>query len=333
MRLSTPCSRHQVLGRGDRDFLFRGCVGPAFARARAATHLLLDDARLASYDGVNRVNPPLREAFRRGRPATGAGRRDHRLCGHRSRPACRAREMLLDDARLASYDGVNRVNPPLREAFRRGRPATGGDGRQYSRRQPGPSSPRPDLTGSRSAPPRASRLDARVPARRPSRESSGVLQGPLRDGRQYSRRQPGPSSPRPDLTGSRSAPPRASRLVRHDFVRTLRWPARPDGRRRHTGRRLNESRRGRAAWPCWSGQVVPGRFVDVVGRIRHDFVRTLRWPARPDGRRRHTGRRLNESRRGRVVLAVGFFLLGDLAAIKLERDSCSGVPCDDGTPV
>ncbi len=25
-------------------------------------HLLLDDARLASYDGVNRVNPPLREA-------------------------------------------------------------------------------------------------------------------------------------------------------------------------------------------------------------------------------------------------------------------------------
>ncbi|CKQ90199.1 Uncharacterised protein [Mycobacterium tuberculosis] len=22
---------HQVLGRGDRDFLFRGCVGPAFA--------------------------------------------------------------------------------------------------------------------------------------------------------------------------------------------------------------------------------------------------------------------------------------------------------------
>ncbi len=32
------CSRHQVLGRGDRDFLFRGCVGPAFARARAATH-------------------------------------------------------------------------------------------------------------------------------------------------------------------------------------------------------------------------------------------------------------------------------------------------------
>lgn len=55
-------------------------------------HLLLDDARLASYDGVNRVNPPLR-GFRRGRPATGAGRRDHRLCGHRSRPACRAREM------------------------------------------------------------------------------------------------------------------------------------------------------------------------------------------------------------------------------------------------
>ena len=25
-------------------------------------HLLLDDGRLASYDGVNRVNPPLREA-------------------------------------------------------------------------------------------------------------------------------------------------------------------------------------------------------------------------------------------------------------------------------
>ena len=56
-------------------------------------HLLLDDSRLASYDGVNRVNPPLREAADARRAAPGAGRRDHRLCGHRPRPSRRAREV------------------------------------------------------------------------------------------------------------------------------------------------------------------------------------------------------------------------------------------------
>ena len=57
-------------------------------------HLLLDDSRLATYDGRNRVNPPLREAVRRRGAAPGAGRRGGRLCGHRPCPARRTREVL-----------------------------------------------------------------------------------------------------------------------------------------------------------------------------------------------------------------------------------------------
>ncbi len=57
-------------------------------------HLLLDDSRLATYDGVNRVNPPLREASDAAGAAAGPGRRGDRLRGHRSRPARRAREVL-----------------------------------------------------------------------------------------------------------------------------------------------------------------------------------------------------------------------------------------------
>ena len=56
-------------------------------------HLLLDDSRLASYDGVNRVNPPLREAADAIALRQALGRRRDRLRGHRSRAACRAREV------------------------------------------------------------------------------------------------------------------------------------------------------------------------------------------------------------------------------------------------
>ena len=68
-------------------------------------HLLLDDNRLASYDGRNRVNPPLRESDRRRGAAPGARRRRHRLRRHRPCPACRAREDVRVRQRQARHAG------------------------------------------------------------------------------------------------------------------------------------------------------------------------------------------------------------------------------------
>ena len=66
-------------------------------------HLLLDDKRLATYDGSNRVNPPLREATRRRGAAPGARRRCDRLRGNRSRAARRAREVVRVRQRPARH--------------------------------------------------------------------------------------------------------------------------------------------------------------------------------------------------------------------------------------
>ena len=55
-------------------------------------HLLLDDTRLATYDGRNRVNPPLREATDAEALRQALVDGVDRLRGHRPRPARRARE-------------------------------------------------------------------------------------------------------------------------------------------------------------------------------------------------------------------------------------------------
>ena len=80
-------------------------------------HLLLDDTRLATYDGRNRVNPPLREASRRRGAAPGAGRRRHRLRGHRPRAARRTREDVRVRQRPARHARVCR--PRCRWSSRR----------------------------------------------------------------------------------------------------------------------------------------------------------------------------------------------------------------------
>ena len=56
-------------------------------------HLLLDDSRLASYDGVQPGQPAAARGRRRRGAAPGAGRRGDRLRGHRSRAARRTREV------------------------------------------------------------------------------------------------------------------------------------------------------------------------------------------------------------------------------------------------
>ena len=56
-------------------------------------HLLLDDSRLATYDGAQPGQPAAARGHRRRGAAPGAGRRRHRLRGHRPRPARRAREV------------------------------------------------------------------------------------------------------------------------------------------------------------------------------------------------------------------------------------------------
>ena len=56
-------------------------------------HLLLDDSRLATYDGVNRVNPPLREASDAQALRQALADGVDRLRGNRSRAARRAREV------------------------------------------------------------------------------------------------------------------------------------------------------------------------------------------------------------------------------------------------
>ncbi len=71
-------------------------------------HLLLDDGRLASYDGVQ-GQPAAARGRRRGRAAPGAGRRGHRLRGHRPRPARRPSAKRSPSRRL----------PPACSAWRR----------------------------------------------------------------------------------------------------------------------------------------------------------------------------------------------------------------------
>ena len=65
---------------------------------------MLDDSRLGSYDGVNRVNPAARGIRRRG-AAPGAGRRVIDCRGHRSRTACRTGEVLRVLRRPARHAG------------------------------------------------------------------------------------------------------------------------------------------------------------------------------------------------------------------------------------
>ena len=118
-------------------------------------HLLLDDRRLAGYDGVNRVNPPLREAADAVALRRALADGDHRLCGHRPCPARRAREMRrvlrgpaghagaadgavgggADDGRARAVDLARRRPGDEREpgAHRRACPTTAGRWRWGSR--------------------------------------------------------------------------------------------------------------------------------------------------------------------------------------------------------